>query len=454
MMPSGIQRRAPLTPLPTCGISTSDQQQQRRRRRATAPTSPRSPSAPAPPPARRRTPMRDATSSVARQEVRRRVARELRVVGQRDRGRIDHHQAAARAARRRPRPAPGRSRAARAGWPAPTPRPVAHRHARRGRARAARAQRASQRVAAEACGAALMQRSPRARPRARCTVGDEHLGAVRVVAEHVEAGAGRAQQHRVAGCARCAKHQRVAASQRRRGAAAARRCRRAPLRSRRVAADQRHRARMARHRRGQRREVLALAVAAEDHDQLAPAPCRRPGRRARRPWRRRWCPCCRRRPRRSSTLRDELDAVRLAAVFAQAVQHRRRAGSRWRVASASAASALAALWRPRMRSASAGIRRCRWISSARRSLRLLASRRPRSARTSQAMPFSTTRPKSPGRCGASRPKRTTLRGDRLLAPALGLAPARRGTIAIDQRVVAVDHHHRAALPKMRALAAA
>ena len=33
----------------------------------------------------------------------------------------------------------------------------------------------------------------------RCTVGHEHLGAVRVVAEHVQAGAGRAEQHGVAG---------------------------------------------------------------------------------------------------------------------------------------------------------------------------------------------------------------------------------------------------------------
>ena len=60
------------------------------------------------------------------------------------------------------------------------------------------------------------------------------------------------------------------------------------------------------------------------------------------------------------------------------------------VASASAASALAALWRPRMRSASAGIRRCRWISLGCGVLALAsASRRLRSARTSQAMPFST-----------------------------------------------------------------
>jgi hypothetical protein len=52
-----------------------------------------------------------------------------------------------------------------------------------------------------------------------------------------------------------------------------------------------------------------------------------------------------------------LHPVRLAAVFAQAVQHGpERAAGRGQ-ASASAASAFTALWRPRMRSASAGIRR-------------------------------------------------------------------------------------------------
>ena len=64
------------------------------------------------------------------------------------------------------------------------------------------------------------------------------------------------------------------------------------------------------------------------------------------------------------------------------------AGSRSALASASAASALAALWRPRMRSASAGIRRCRCSSCCLALAALDASRRPRSARTSQAMPFS------------------------------------------------------------------
>ena len=69
--------------------------------------------------------------------------------------------------------------------------------------------------------------------------------------------------------AACAKHQATAAS------SVAWRCSgspprpaRARLRWRGVAADRGHGARVALHRRGQRREVLALAVAAQDDDQL------------------------------------------------------------------------------------------------------------------------------------------------------------------------------------------
>ena len=75
-------------------------------------------------------------------------------------------------------------------------------------------------------------------------------------------------------------------------------------------------------------------------------------------------------------------------------------------ARASAASALLALWRPRMRSASAGIRR--WIYSS--SSTVARARLPLSvsscspARTSQTMPLTSSRPKSPGREGMPKPK--------------------------------------------------
>ena len=77
-------------------------------------------------------------------------------------------------------------------------------------------------------------------------------------------------------------------------------------------------------------------------------------------------------------------------------------------ASASAARALVALWRPRIRKASAGIRR--WMCSS--SSAFLLRRRVSSAscaRTSQAMPLTTSIPKSPGRCGMSAPKVTWAR---------------------------------------------
>ena len=132
---------------------------------------------------------------------------------------------------------------------------------------------------------------------------------------------------------------------------------------RRIAADQRHRARMARHRRGRAARSPAPCRRRRGSRPAWPAPCRRPGRRARRPWRRRWCPCCRRRPRRRR--RCATNSTRCGSP-----RYSRRpcsigaSGQPMAVASASAASALAALWRPRMRSASAGIRRCRCSSSA------------------------------------------------------------------------------------------
>ena len=91
MMPSGIQRRAPLTPLPMKGTSTITSS-------SSATTKIQGESF-----SQIETGTCTATSAgrdgdrhehdVAREEVGRRVARELRVVGQRDRGAVDHHQA-------------------------------------------------------------------------------------------------------------------------------------------------------------------------------------------------------------------------------------------------------------------------------------------------------------------------------------------------------------------------
>jgi hypothetical protein len=86
-------------------------------------------------------------------------------------------------------------------------------------------------------------------------------------------------------------------------------------------------------------------------------------------------------------------------------------------------------------------------------LRLIVSSAGK-ARTSQAMPFSTTRPKSPGWRGASRPKRrTSARASTGVLRPLGLLGHRLRHHRQPPRVVAVDHHRRR-LPKMRALAAA
>ena len=161
------------------------------------------------------------------------------------------------------------------------------------------------------------------------TVVDEHLGAVRVVAEHVEARARRAEQHRVAGLRA---RERGAHRGLERRAALERNAGRLDdaLDRRRVAADRDDRARVARQRRGERREVLALAVAAEDDDQ--------PGRRALA------AQADERRDGRADVgalavvegvdavdRGDVLDAMRLAAVLAQRVQHRReRAADRAR----------------------------------------------------------------------------------------------------------------------------
>ncbi len=92
-----------------------------------------------------------------------------------------------------------------------------------------------------------------------------------VVTEHVEAGAGRRQQHRIAFVRLAGGHldrfrQRGRSQDRIRRAASSDR----PFDERGVATDQHHRARRARQRARQRREILALAIAAEDDCQAQP----------------------------------------------------------------------------------------------------------------------------------------------------------------------------------------
>ncbi len=120
------------------------------------------------------------------------------------------------------------------------------------------------------------------------------------------------------------------------------------------------------------------------------------------------------------------------------------------VASASAASALAALWRPRTRSASAGIRRWMCSSSSASPLRCLSVSSASIARTSQAMPFSWRMPKSPGRVGSPRPKRTTWRSIGFaLRPFCGMGSGTSFSTAASSRLITIT----ASLPNTRALAA-
>lgn len=134
-----------------------------------------------------------------------------------------------------------------------------------------------------------------------------------VVAEHVEARTGGRQQHgitglRVGGCFVHGSLERGCIDQRDTGTG------QRLADSRRIAADQHHRARVLRDRRGQRREILALAVSARNqHDVLGQTGQRR---------------------HRCADIGalavvkefdviergDEFDAVRLAGVIAQAVQ--------------------------------------------------------------------------------------------------------------------------------------
>ena len=168
----------------------------------------------------------------------------------------------ARAARRRPRAAPGRSRAC---------APAAHADARGSHgvaaadARCRRRPRRSDRRSEAGSQQAFMRSPssatmPASRP-ARLHRRDEHLGAVRVVAEHVEAGAGRRQQHGVAGLRACA-------------AAARRRFeRRAALDSATPVAVE-HRARSA-ARRGRSAAPRARGARPARPAARSPGPCRR-----------------------------------------------------------------------------------------------------------------------------------------------------------------------------------
>ena len=141
--------------------------------------------------------------------------------------------------------------------------------------------------------------------------------------------------------------------------------------------------------------------------------------------------------------RDELHAVRLAAVFAQAVQHRRQRaadgrGQRQRGQRIGRVVAAAHVQAHRPASgAGCAAPQARLPCAGACAQRLVGSA---CARTSQAMPFSTTMPKSPGRCGASSPKRITRALDRL--GMASLLRHGRGHHRLDQRVVAVDDHHR------------
>ena len=184
---------------------------------------------------------------MARQEVGRRVARELRVVGQRDRRRIHHHQAQREQRHDDPDQRLVEAEQARRAGPAETL--TQSRTGTRSRAASPRPASARRRAAAQRRPSARRPPSHAATPAScgqRLHRGDEDLGPVRVVAEHVEARAGRAQQHGVAGLAPA----RRPSASRLRGVAwrcsgTPRACQRR-LDRRRVAADQRHRARMAR----------------------------------------------------------------------------------------------------------------------------------------------------------------------------------------------------------------
>ena len=390
--PSGIQRRAPLTPLPMPGSARAPAAPAPRRTATATSFSPTRSPAPAPRQRADRGRRRDSTW-----RDRKCVARSARTGCRAWRSRPNRPSPApAPAARRRPTPAPGRrQQCASAGVapPANAAAPGAQALSRPPRAprRSGRAPQALHRRRRSSQGASSTT-CPPLRRRARCTAAtNTSRGAV--VAEHVQAGAGRA----------------TAAPRRRRahglgapGLRARRRaCRRAPPadRARQPArpGSSRRRGRSGRgarggHRRGQRREVLALAVAAEDdHAGARSAP--RPSSAAT------VAPTLVPLLSKASTppMRDGLDAVRLAGVLARRPCSIGASGQPIAVASASAP----ARWR---RCVAADAQRVGRHQALEVEFRLVLGRR-RSvgsaswARTSQAMPFSTTRPKSPGRAG-------------------------------------------------------
>jgi hypothetical protein len=107
-----------------------------------------------------------------------------------------------------------------------------------------------------------------------------------------------------------------------------------------------------------------------------PAPCRRPGPAAPPRWRRRWCPCCRRRPRRrhgqrchSTRCGSPRYSRRPCSMGASGQPMRRGQRQRGQRVGGVVAAADA--------QASAGIRRCRWIASSSLALALPQRRRRR-----------------------------------------------------------------------------
>ena len=219
---------------------------------------------------------------VPHQEIARLAAGEALALGGRDRGRVHHHQAERQQEERRPHDALVVLRGA----------PLAMRMRR-----LQLVHRGAEHLAAVPCSSRNMSKLAQAGESSTASPG---------------CAAPRAPRHRLA--------------QRGRALRSARRCRRARPRS---AA---HRARSARptarargDRLGERREVLPLAVAAGDQDHLAAARAEAArSRRARRPWRRRWCPSSRRRTRRRRCSATRSQPVRQALEVAQ----RRRAAAR------------------------------------------------------------------------------------------------------------------------------
>ena len=236
------------------------------------------------------------------------------------------------------------------------------------------------------------------------TAAREHLAALAVVAEHVEARARRREQHRVArpGEPRCALRPPPRASGALDGT---------PLDAS-ASRSAAHRGRSARTARGMRAHRLGAAA-------RNPAPCRRRraisthlacrGRAARRRSRRRWCPWNR---RRTSTPPRVRDALAPGAAGPRSSRSASTQGARGRPSVAperSAASALAALCSPRSASSASGMSGVAPCASQR-----------------AAAPSS---PQSSSSGGASSPKVTTLRPGsahrHASAGRRGSAPARR-----------------------------